>query len=190
MDLKSIFARVKGIIVAPVNEWVAIVNEEKSQKKLLLGYLLPLALVAAVATFIGYTLVGEDNPLGRIIGPMWGLKYAILELVNLVLGAYLCAFIVAFFAPGFGAVKNFGKAFSLVVYSYTPMLAAGILNIFPFLGFVTLLAGIYSLYILYIGLKPMIGVPNEKTTTFFIIVLVAAVVINSVVPMVFMKLFF
>jgi len=36
----------------------------------------------------------------------------------------------------------------------------------------------------------MIRIPDEKATTFFIIVLVAAVVVNSVGPMIFMKLFF
>jgi len=161
MDMKSLSARVRGIIAAPANEWVAIASENKSRKQLLLCYLLPLALIASVAAFVGYTLIGEDNPLGRIIGPLWGLKYAILELVNFVLGVYICAFIISFFAPGFGADKNFGKAFSLVVYSYTPMLLAGILYIFPFLGFVSLLAGIYGLYILYVGMKPMIRIPDE-----------------------------
>ena len=190
MDIKSLLARARGIVAAPANEWIAISNDNKSRSELLLGYLLPLSMVAAVAAFIGYTFIGEDNPLGRIVGPMWGLKYAILELVNFVAGVYICALIISFFAPGFGADKNFGKAFSLVVYSYTPMLLAGILYIFPFLGFVSLLAGIYGLYILYVGMKPMIRIPDEKSTTFFIIVLITAVVVNSVIPMVFMKLFF
>jgi uncharacterized membrane protein YjfL (UPF0719 family) len=79
----SIINRVKSIILTPKKEWEVIAAEESTAASVLMGYLLPLVIIVAVANFIGYSIVGMNSPLGRIVGFGWGIRYAILTFANL-----------------------------------------------------------------------------------------------------------
>ena len=142
--------------------------------------MLPLALIPAIAGFIGFGLIGQ-NVLGKHIGSAgYGLRYAIVSLVSTIGGAFLTAYIIDLLAPSFGSEKNFLQSFKLVVYSYTPMMVAGVFLIIPALGILATLAGLYGLYLLYIGLQPMKKTPDDKKTTYFVVSLIV-VIIGSVV---------
>ena len=54
--------RVKNILLTPKTEWEVIERETTPTASLITGYVLPLAGVAALATFIGYCLVGTTLP--------------------------------------------------------------------------------------------------------------------------------
>ena len=76
------------------------------------------------------------------------------------------------------------KAVKLVGFSYTAILLAGVLNIFPPLAFFTFLGGLYSLYILYIGFKPMTNVSDEKSTSYFIVSLLVIIGVYIIIGMI------
>jgi hypothetical protein len=186
----KIVDRVKGIILNPKKEWEVISQENTSSATLLITYLFPLVLIPAIASLIGYGLIGYRVAfIGHIAGFSWGIKWAVIMLVNMILGVYLTAFIIDFLAPNFGAVKNFNNAFSLVVHSYTPMMVAGILYLLPSLGTLAALAGLYGLYILYLGLKPMMKSPDDKTTTYFVVSLIVMIVVYAVLSTVLAAIF-
>ena len=44
-----------------------------------------------------------------------------------------------------------------------------------------MLAGLYGLYLLYLGVQPLMKVPKEKSTTYFVISLLAMVVVSLLV---------
>lgn len=172
--------RVKSILLSPKTEWTVIEPEQTDVKTLTLNYLLPLALIPAVAGFIGFGLIGH-NVLGMHIGSAgYGLRYAIVNLVSTIGGAFLTAYIIDLLAPSFGSEKNFLQSFKLVVYSYTPMMVAGIFLIIPSLGILATLAGLYGLYLLYIGLQPMKKTSDDKKTSYFVVSLIV-VILGSVV---------
>ena len=176
----NLINRVKSILLTPKTEWPVIETETTDVKTLTVNYLLPLALITAVATFIGYGLIGQ-NVFGVHIGSAgFGLRYALVSLVSTIGGAFLTAYIIDLLAPSFGSEKNFLQSFKLVVYSYTPMLVAGILPIIPSLGILATLAGLYGLYLLYIGLQPMKKTPEDKKTSYFVVSLIV-VILGSVV---------
>lgn len=176
----NLINRAKSILLSPKTEWAVIEPEQTDVKTLTLNYLLPLALIPAVAGFIGFGLIGQ-NVLGMHIGSVgYGLRYAIVSLVSTIGGAFLTAYIIDLLAPSFGSEKNFLQSFKLVVYSYTPMMVAGVFLIIPSLGILTTLAGLYGLYLLYIGLQPMKKTPDDKKTTYFVVSLIV-VIIGSVV---------
>ncbi|HJX72395.1 MAG TPA: Yip1 family protein [Bacteroidales bacterium] len=181
----NLINRVKGIILNPKTEWNAIQQEQTSSTDLLIKYLIPLVLIPVIASFIGFGLIGRNMPIvGHIGSVSFGIRYAILMLVNMILGVYLTAFIIDVLAPAFSAVRNYNNAFRLVVYSYTPMLVAGVLYILPALSILVFIASIYGLYILYLGLKPMMQVPEDKVTVYFIVsllVLIAVYFILSII---------
>ena len=181
----NLINRVKGIILNPKNEWNAIQQEQTSSTELLKNYMIPLVIIPVVASIIGYGIIGRNLPyVGHVGSFSIGLRHAILMLVNMIAGVYLTAFVIDALAPSFSATRNYNNAFRLVVYSYTPMLVAGVFYILPVLSVIVLFASIYGLYILYIGLKPMMQVPEEKITVYFIVSLIVLIAVYSVLSVI------
>ena len=172
--------RVKEIITAPKKEWVVIEGENTPHMKLFTGYVLPLSLIPAIAAFIGYGLIGYSAFGIHIHSMSWGIRYAINYWIAMAGGIYVMAYVVNFLAENFGTKKNFDQAFSLVAYSYTPMLVGGIFLILPSLTILYSLSGLYGLYILYLGMQPMMKAPAEKNTSYFIVSLIAAIVVTVI----------
>src|SRR4030042_4463400 len=129
----NIIDRAKAIILKPKDEWIVIDQESTPVKDLVTGYLLPLALIPTIACLIGYGFFFKFHSLG------FGIKYAILYFITYVGSALLTAWVIDALAPSFGSAKDFRKALQLVVYSYTPMMVAGVVMIFPALSPITLL---------------------------------------------------
>jgi len=77
------------------------------------------------------------------------------------------------------------KAMQLTVYSWIPSWIAGVFNIMPSLSILAFIAGLYSLYILYIGLAPMMKVPKEKNTAYFIVSLLVMLLSSFLLGLLF-----
>jgi len=169
--INTIINRVKAILVSPQTEWPIIEAENAPHVKLCTNYLALLALIPAIAAFIGYGIIGFRVPiLGMHVSSIEiGVRQAIMLYIQMVGGAYLTAFIIDLLAPNFGAQKDLNRTFSLVAYAYTPMLLGGIFFIFPKLSWLAFFAGLYGLYLLYIGLQPMMKVPTEKQPSYFVV---------------------
>jgi len=173
--------RVKEILTAPKKEWAVIEGEHAPHAKVFMGYVLPLSLIPAIAAFIGYGLFGYSFLGVHVHSISLGIRHAISLWISMVGGIYLTAYVINFLADTFGAKKDFDQAFSLVAYSYTPMLVAGILYIIPALAPLAGLAGLYGLYILYVGMQPMMKAPAEKNTGYFVASLIATIVVALVI---------
>ncbi len=174
----NLVERVKKILLNPKEEWTVIDQENTSIAELVTSFLIPLALIPAIASLIGYGFIGVGF-WGASLS--WGIKYAVIYFVTIVLGAYLAAYVINALSTSFGSQGDFRKAMQLVVYSYTPMMVAGIVLIFPVLGIIYLLAGIYTLYLLYLGIKPLMKTPDDKVTGYFVVSLLVIIVIYIVI---------
>jgi len=180
----DIINRVKQILVSPKIEWLTIEAENEPHVKVFTNYVVPLALIPAIAAFIGYGLIGY-TVLGVHVGSIsWGIRSAIMQYILMLGGTYVTSFIINALAENFGARKDLNQAFSLVAFAYTPMFIAGICYILPSLSWIALFAGLYSLYLLYIGLQPMMKVSAEKQTTYFVISLIVLIVVWAVLSMI------
>ena len=147
-------------------------------------YVLPLALITAVAIFIGTGLIGYRVLGYRMNSIGSGLAQAIISLVSIVIGVYLSGFVIHKLAPTFNTAVTLDKAVKLVGFSYTAVLLVGVLNIFPPLAFFTFLGGLYSLYILYLGFKPMTNVSEEKSMSYFIVSLLVIVAVYVIIGLI------
>jgi hypothetical protein len=96
-------------------------------------------------------------------------------LVTTIAGAFIAALVINALSASFASRNDFRKALQLVVYSFTPMMVAGILYILPGLRMLPPLAGIYGLYLLYIGMKPLMQTPEDKVTSYFIVSLLVMI---------------
>ncbi|GHV23153.1 YIP1 family protein [Bacteroidia bacterium] len=180
----EIVSRIKSILVSPKKEWQTIEAENEPHTKVFTSYVVPLALIPAVAAFIGYGLIGYSVLGVHVHSVSWGIRQAIVQYVAMLGGTYLTAFVINALADNFGAKKDFDRAFSLVAYAYTPMFVAGVFYILPSLSVLASLAGLYGLYLLYIGLQPMMKAPADKQTSYFVVSLIVTVAVSAVLSIV------
>ena len=175
--------RAKNIIVNPKAEWEAIAADPTPTGKIVTGYVLPLAAVAALAGFIGVSLIGQSLPfVGHFrMGIGWGIATAIYNVVMAVVFVYVVGFIIDALAPTFGAQKNMAQATKIAAYSYTPVWALGILTIIPALAILVIFGALYGLYLLYLGLPRLMKNPTDKSAGYTALVVVCAIVVGFII---------
>jgi len=185
----NLIERAKNIIVSPVKEWNVIATEHPDTGKIITGYVLPLAGAAAVAAFIGYGLIGFNYGFGiRVRGIDWGLYQAITVLAGALISVFVSSFVIDALAPSFGSEKNLGRSVQLVSYSYTPAWIGGLLAILPSLAIVGSLAGLYGLYLLYVGMPILKKTPADKHAGYFVVSLLVMIVVFIVIGMILSRI--
>ena len=178
MDVQSIADRVKGILLKPEEEWPKIGAEQRSNKDLILYYVLPFAAVAALISLI---ILWSSTYLGFGVA----LRFAVLKLVTPIITVVVAAVVINELAETFDSIKNLNNAFKLVVYSYTPALLAAIIASLSWtLGWVMLL-GLYGVYLLWIGLPVMMKTPEDKRLVYIIAAVVLVLLVNVIVGALF-----
>jgi hypothetical protein len=171
----SLVTRVQNMIMKPAAEWDVVAAEPASVGSIYTGYAMILAAIPAIATLLGSILFAHMNPILAVIT-------AVIGYVLALVGLYITAFIVNALASSFGAEQNQVQALKLVAYANTAAWVAGALNIIPILGaLASLVGGIYSLYVLYLGLPKLMKNPPDKTTVYFIVTLVVAIVVYAII---------
>jgi Yip1-like protein len=183
----NLVQRAKNMIVTPKTEWDVIAAESTPAGTLVTGYVLPLAAVAAIAGFIGMSIVGHSMFFlgGTYRVPIVaGLVTAVYQVVMAVVAVFVLSFIIDALAPTFGGTKDRAQALKVAVYSYTPAWVFGILAIIPALGMIAALASLYAIYLLYLGLPRLMRNPVEKSAGYTALVVVCAIVIAIVIAMI------
>ncbi len=173
----SLTERAKQIIIAPQKEWDVIAQEPADISKIITGYVVPLAAVAAIATFIGWSFIGVGSGMFRMKGMGWGIYTGINLFVSSIISVYLRAFIIDALASNFASEKNMSRSVQLVAYSFTPVWVAGILSILPVLSMIAMIAGLYSLYLLYLGFPKLKKTPADKHLSYFIVSFIVTMVV-------------
>lgn len=174
----NLVERAKNILVSPAKEWEVIKTEQTTVNQLIMSYVLLLAAIPAVAGFIGYTVFGVSWGLGSFQLPFdLGIKWAIVTYVLSIVGVFIIAYIMDMLAPSFGSTKDLVTSMKVVVYSFTASWIGGIFQIFPALSIIAALAGIYSLVLLYQGIKIVKQVPQDKLVGYFVTVIIAFIVV-------------
>jgi hypothetical protein len=181
----NIVERVKNILLKPKDEWTVISQETNTTIQVFTSYLLVLALIPALCQLIRYGFIGHnDSFYGHISGSLSaGIRYAVIVYLTTILGAYVSALIIDALAANFGSQKDFNKSLQLVAYSYTPMMIAGVFYLIPGLSALTIV-GLYGLYILYLGIKPMMLTPDDKVISYFVVSLLVNISIYAVLAMI------
>jgi len=176
----NIVSRVTNIITKPAEEWPVIATETTTVPALYTGYILPLVSIGAIAKLIGLVVFGMTLPMvGHIsYGVGSALGQAIFQLVIGLAMVYIVALVVDALAPTFEGEKNFMQALKVVAFSQTPAWVAGVLSIVPILGILILLASIYGIYVMYLGLPALMKCPKEKAVGYTALVIVIAIVIS------------
>jgi hypothetical protein len=187
VDLNKVIERVKAILLTPKTEWPVIAEEPTSVADLYKNYIVLLAAVPAIFSFLGSAVFGVRVPFGGTVrlGVGFGLTNAIASYVIALATVYIMALIVNALAQNFGGQKNMVQAVKVVAYAYTAAWIATIGQIVPFLSVLILVAGAgYSIYLLYLGLPHTMKCPQDRAATYTVVVIVIAIILSLVLGMV------
>ena len=181
----NIVERVKGILLKPGQEWQIISEETTTIPELYRNYIIILAAIGPVASFIGMSLVGISLPsVGSFRIPIiTSFASAVVHYILTLVAVYILALVIDALAPTFSGEKNINQAFKVATYSYTPGWLVGIFTIIPALSILGIL-GLYGLYLLYLGLPVLMKSPKEKSLGYTVAVIVAAIIIFVVIGIV------
>lgn len=188
MDLNQVIARAKAILLTPRTEWPVIAQEPATVADLYKGYIVLLALIPAVFSFLKLTIIGVNMPLGMgtfRIGMGAGLTSMVVSYGLGLVMVYVMALIVDALAPTFGGEKNIIQALKTVAYAYTAAWVAGVAQVIPVLGvLIGIAGGIYSIYLLYLGLPQTMKCPPDRAGGYTAVVIIVAIILGLIVGLV------
>jgi hypothetical protein len=184
VDFNKLIARAKAILLTPKTEWPVIATEPATVGDLYKNYILVLAAIPAVATFIKTSIIGTNVWLaGRVrtdVGT--GLASMVLSYVLVLASVYVMALIIDALAPTFGGQKDKTQALKTITYASTASWLAGVAVVVPAIGMLIALAGgIYGIYLLYLGLPHTMKSAPEKSAGYTAVSIIAAIVLYIVV---------
>jgi len=181
----SLIQRVQDILLKPKETWPIIAGEGGDTASIYSGYLIYLAAIPAIASFIGLSLIGAGGFGFSVRVPiMSGLVQMVVGFVLSLVMVFLLALIVDALAPTFNGSKSQMSALKLVAYGSTAGFVGGIFGLIPSLSILGLIAGLYSIYLIYTGVPVMMKCPPEKAGAYTAVVvvcgIVAAVILGAV----------
>ena len=181
--MEKLIERVKSILLNPKETWEIIKSEETTQMSIIKKYLLILAAIPSIESFIGQVIIGTTIPhvVHYQIPFFTGLIWAILQYVLLIAGIYISAIVVNSLAPSFGGTKNDIAAFKLVAYAYTAPLVAGVLDLVTTFSVIAFLLSLYGIYIFYLGLPVMMENPKKKTMSYTVVAVLVIIIVLVII---------
>ncbi len=187
LPAQGLLARIRGILFSPKLEWPVIAQEGTTAFNILTLYALPLSAFAAVVAFVRVSLIGVSIPFGGTIRtPLYGgLLNAVLSLVMGVVGVCIVAAIINGLAPRFGGTKQWRQALKASAHSLTPAFVGSLFGLLPAMGtLLGFLAGIYGIYVLYLGLPAVMRSPRERAGAYTAWVVICTILLGIILGVV------
>ncbi|MGH7767303.1 MAG: Yip1 family protein [Candidatus Binatia bacterium] len=174
--------RVKNILLQPAEEWAVIEKEPTTTGDLFTSYIMPLAAIGPVASIVGLSLVGIQIPMGGTyrVSLATSSGHAVVTYVMALAGVYVLGLVIDALVPTFNGTKNSMQALKVAAYSSTAAWLVGIFNLIPALAFLQIF-GLYSLYLLYLGLPALMKSPEDKTLAYTVVVIIAGLMIFAII---------
>jgi hypothetical protein len=148
--------------------------------------------VAVNTIMVNYVAILAVIPfIATLIGPLWYYHYsflvgyaftlAVLTYIFDVVAVYVVGYLIWKLAPTFGATTDQKKGTLLAAWIFTPAFLISILNIIPFIGWISFLGLLYGLYILYLGLPILTNTPKDRVMSYLVGVVVATIIVYAIV---------
>lgn len=153
----ALISRVKGILLQPRLEWPIIAAEQNTVKGLFKRYAMVLAAIGPVANLLNDLVFERD-------GAISALFFAACFYGFNLLVAYVLGIVVDGLAHNFGSQKNIVQSMKVAVFAMTPYWVLGALCLISDdLGFtLSVLAGFYGAYLMYLSMGALKGTPQAK----------------------------
>ncbi len=186
MDSAKIIERVRAILTTPKTEWPIAAAEPATVGGLYAGYIAIIAALPVIGRFIKSTLIGSSFLGVTVRAPIGsGITGMVLQYVLSLVLVYVMALIIHALAPTFGGQKDMVQSLKTVAYAWTASWIAGMAVIVPWLGMLVVIAGgIYSIYLLYLGLPHTMKCPPDKAGGYTAVSIVIAIVLSWIIGLI------
>jgi hypothetical protein len=179
----GLLSRIKNIVLSPKTEWPLIAPEATTASQLYVGYVMPLAVLAALLGFLRMSVLGVNSAFGSSfrVPISSGLTYTVVMFVSVLCGVFIVGLVINALAPSFAGTKDQRQALKVAAYSLTPAMLSSVLALSPILStLLQLLAGLYGIYVLYLGLPVLMQSPKEKAFGYTASVVVCTILVGIV----------
>ena len=156
-----------GIMLSPRSAWESIRDQEDSVLMTYLKFVIPVALVPAVAWYFGAVAVGWEFG-DRVIRLTSGSALQIMALfyIAMLVGTGALGYMVHWMSETYEAhTSTISKGVRISAYTLAPMFVCGVIGFYPILWLdllVGCVAAAYAVYLLYIGVPIVMRIPGER----------------------------
>ncbi len=153
----------------PMTEWVAIAAISPGQLRLVFRHAGMLSILSSISWAAGQLMFAPPrNPwLAFLVLALETFAFYAVSIV--LLGLSLTALM-----PMYGANRDAGRAMVLAGFGATPLLVCGLLNFYPLLAIVTVMAVPLAGYQLHVGAQIVAGVRPGDAAEFVVASMVLA----------------
>ena len=169
-----------GFIATPRTQWQKLGDDASSFRGLV--YAMLLAILPAAAFYYGVTQVGWQVADGDTVRLTTQSAWVLIGLFYLAMIAAIVSigYFVHWMACNYGSESTIMKGVSIVAYCATPMFLAGLVGFYPVLWLDMLVAVVavsWSVYLLYMGIPIVMGIPSEQGFLFASAILAVCLVV-------------
>lgn len=166
--MRDIVRRVLTLILTPSLAWDEIADEPSTVDQLIRRYIVPLALLAPIATVYGMkTFDASWDPAHGYLVPedlIWAAGAA--TLFATIFSIFALAAIFVLIAPMYGSSRHYPSALKVATYGAVPVLVAGATLVLPVMAMVSVVALCHTLFLYWLGVRRVLAVPEEARTEF------------------------
>ncbi len=161
------FGHMFGLLFEPQREWRKIASLSEHEIKRMLPYPIVMALLPAVAFYVGTTVFGwsiRGEEMTRIT-PGSAIPLSVLFYLALMGAVVFVGWMVNWMSATYDADSFIIKGIVLVGYACTPIFLAGVLGAYPIWWLDVLLAIAacgYAIRLIYLGIPIVMKVPEER----------------------------
>jgi len=172
-----------GLLTRPSAQWRTIADLPEDSFRTLLLYPCFLAILPAVAWYYGTSRVGwtvGDQGETIKLTVESARQITILFYLAMLASVAVIGYFVHWMSDTYGADSSLTKGIVIVGVTSTPLFIAGLVGFYPLL-WIDLLIGVaavsWSVYLLYLGIPIVMGIPEERGFLFSSAVVGVALVI-------------
>lgn len=156
------------LIVNPGDAWDAIAREPIGVDTLISRYIVPLCLLAPIATLIGMTTFNAEwDPASGYVVPEHEIYSAsATTLFGSILSIFALAGIFWLIAPMYRCARDYRAALKVATFGAIPVLLAGVTLVLPVLIMVPVVALCHTLYLYWVGVGRVLNVAPGAQTEF------------------------
>lgn len=166
--MSPLFARATAIVFRPRTTWRRIAVETTSARALVFGYVVPLAAIGPLATYIALRVTGVRIAADRVYhaSVATALAESLTSYGFALGGVALVTLIIAGLSPRFGVSRSLDRALRVVAYAFTPVWIAGATLLVPALTPTLLVAAAYAVVLLALGIETVLGAARGRAALF------------------------
>ena len=171
-----------GLLVKPSTQWRSIADLPEKSMNMLILYPCLFAIFPAVAWYygtshVGWTIGNQGDPIKLTVES--AKTISILFYFGMIGCVAAIGYFIHWMSDTYGADSSFAKGIVIAGLTATPLFLSGLVGFHPVL-WVDLLIGVaavsWSVYLLYLGIPIVMGIPEERGFLFSSAVLAIAMV--------------